>query len=132
MFRGSAVRLALETFLGRFAIWEERELSGNAHIQYPDVMFRGRTLRDLRVRAGLTQAEVARRVGIPSTVVSAYECERRQPSLEVAGRIVSAIGYEIRFDRVGDPWLLGHRLEQVLHLAEALPYQPRPLAEARW
>jgi transcriptional regulator with XRE-family HTH domain len=40
-------------------------------------MLNVRTLRDLRHRAGLTQAEVARRVGIPSTVLSAYECGRR-------------------------------------------------------
>ena len=94
-------------------------------------MLTGATLRELRLKAGLTQAEVGRRVGIPATVVSAYECGRRQPSLEVAGRIIEAIGFEARFVRVIDPEVQGRKLVEVLTLAEALPYRPRPLAKAR-
>lgn len=89
------------------------------------------TLRDLRIKAGLTQAEVGRRVGIPATVVSAYECGRRQPSLDMAGRIIDALGFEPRFVRVLDDHVQARKLEQVLLLAEALPYRPRPLAKAR-
>ena len=94
-------------------------------------MLTSATLRELRIKAGLTQAEVGRRVGIPATVVSAYECGRRQPSLEVAGRIIEAIGFEARFVRVLDDEVQARKLEQVLLLAEALPYRPRPLAKAR-
>ena len=94
-------------------------------------MLTGATLRELRVKAGLTQAEVGRRVGIPATVVSAYECGRRQPSLEVAGRIIEAIGFEARFVRVLDDEVQRRKLVEVLTLAEALPYRPRPLAKAR-
>ena len=94
-------------------------------------MLTGAPLRELRRKAGLTQAEVGRRVGIPATVVSAYECGRRQPSLEVAGRIIEAIGFEARFVRVLDPEVQGRKLVEVLTLAEALPYRPRPLAKAR-
>lgn len=94
-------------------------------------MFDGSTLRELRIRAGLTQAEVGRRVGIPATVVSAYECRRRQPSLEVVGRIVHALGFEMRFIRLLDHEAQGRKLVDVLMLAEALPYRPRPLAKAR-
>lgn len=94
-------------------------------------MLAGATLRELRIKAGLTQAEVGRRVGIPATVVSAYECGRRQPSLEVAGRIIEAMGFEARFVRVLDPEVQGRKLVEVLRLAEALPYRPRPLAKAR-
>jgi uncharacterized protein len=89
------------------------------------------TLRDLRRRAGVTQAEVARRVGIPTTVISAYECGRRQPSLQVAGRIIAALGFEVRFSAHLDPEVQSQRLVEVLTLAEALPYRPRPLAKAR-
>jgi transcriptional regulator with XRE-family HTH domain len=89
------------------------------------------TLRVLRIKAGLTQAEVGRRVGIPATVVSAYECGRRQPSLDMAGRIIDALGFETRFVRVLDEHVQARKLEQVLLLAEALPYRPRPLAKAR-
>jgi len=91
----------------------------------------GQTLRELRHRAGLTQAEVARRVGIPATVLSAYECGRRQPSLETAGRLIDAMGFAVTFRARLDPEVQGRRLVEVLTLAEALPYRPRPLATAR-
>jgi transcriptional regulator with XRE-family HTH domain len=91
----------------------------------------GQTLRELRHRAGLTQAEVARRVGIPATVVSAYECGRRQPSLETAGRLIDAMGFDVTFRTRLDPEVQGRRLVEVLTLAEALPYRPRPLGTAR-
>jgi len=91
----------------------------------------GATLRELRIKAGLTQAEVGRRVGIPGTVVRAYECGRRQPSLEVAGRIIEVLGFEARFVRVLNPEVQGRKLMEVLSLAVALPYRPRPLAKAR-
>lgn len=94
------------------------------------------SLRDLRHRAGVTQVELARRVGIPSTVVSAYECGRRQPSLEVAGRIITALGFEVRLEpsrrRTLDPKVQARKLIDVLLLAEAQPYRPRPLSKARW
>ena len=98
-------------------------------------MLNGVTLRDLRRRVGVTQVDLARRVGIPSTVVSAYECGRRQPSLEVAGRIIAALGYEVRFEssrrRALDPKVQARKLVDVLLLAEAQPYRPRPMSKAR-
>lgn len=83
------------------------------------------------MRAGLTQREVARRVGLPDTVLSAYERGRRQPSLDTAGRIIDAIGFDVRFTARLDPDVQARRLVEVLTLAEALPYRPRPLATAR-
>lgn len=94
-------------------------------------MLSGSTLRDLRVRAGLSQAEVARRVGIAPTVLSAHERGRRQPSLETAGRIISAMGYEVEFRRRLDPEVQARKLVEALEPAEALRYRPRPLATAR-
>lgn len=94
-------------------------------------MLSHRSLRELRLRAGLTQREVARRIGLPSTVLSAYERGRRQPSLDTAGRIIAAIGFDIRFVPRLDPEVQARRLVEVLTLAEALPYRPRPLARAR-
>ena len=95
-------------------------------------MLSGQTLRDLRLNAGLSQVEVARRAGIVATVLSAYERGRRQPSVEVAGRIIEAMGYDITFIRRLDPEVQARRLVDVLTLAEALPFHPRPLATARW
>ena len=101
-------------------------------IKSASVVLSGQTLRDLRLNAGLSQVEVARRVGIVATVLSAYERGRRQPSVEVAGRIIEAMGYDITFIRRLDPEVQACRLVDVLTLAEALPFHPRPLATARW
>jgi len=53
-------------------------------------------LRLARRRAGLTQAELARRVGVPTSMVSAYERDRRQPTLATLLRILRGAGYELR------------------------------------
>jgi transcriptional regulator with XRE-family HTH domain len=88
-------------------------------------------LKSLRQRAGLTQAEVARRVGIPSTVVSAYERGQRQPSFDIVHRMVGVMGFAIRVDGRLDPEVQARKLVDVLLLAEQLPYRPKPLAKAR-
>lgn len=94
-------------------------------------MIDGTTLRDLRHRAGHTQAEVAAAAGIPVTVLSAYERGRRQPGVEIATRIVDVLGFHIRFVPQPDPAAQARRLADVLLLAEALPFTPRPLQQAR-
>ncbi|MFM8846970.1 MAG: helix-turn-helix domain-containing protein [Actinomycetota bacterium] len=88
-------------------------------------------LKDLRRRAGLTQSEVAHRVGIPSTVVSAYERGRREPSFDVVCRLVDAMGFAIHVDGRLDPEVQARKLVDVLLLAEQLPYRSKPLAKAR-
>lgn len=52
----------------------------------------GQLLREARTKAGLSQAELARRAGTTQSVVSAYESASRQPSLPVLDRLVSATG----------------------------------------
>lgn len=94
-------------------------------------MISGPTLRSLRRRRGLTQAEVAAAVGIPVTVLSAYERGRRQPGVEIAGRLVEALGYRVQLVVSPSPLVRAQRLEDALALAEALPYRPRALAKAR-
>jgi len=91
----------------------------------------GSTLAALRRRTGRTQADVAAAVGIPATVLSAYERGRRQPSLTMASRIIDALGFAVKFDFVLDPAEQARRLREVLDLAEVLPHVPRPLASAR-
>ncbi|MEJ7764988.1 MAG: helix-turn-helix transcriptional regulator [Acidimicrobiales bacterium] len=49
-----------------------------------------------RDKAGLTQAELARRAGVPASMVSAYEHDRRQPRLPTLLRLLKAAGYELR------------------------------------
>jgi DNA-binding XRE family transcriptional regulator len=52
----------------------------------------GARLRELRLQAGLTQAELARRTGIHRPNIARVEAGRHTPSLETLARLASAIG----------------------------------------
>ncbi|UCH30809.1 MAG: helix-turn-helix transcriptional regulator [Myxococcales bacterium] len=52
----------------------------------------GARLRELRLAAGLTQAELARRTGIHRPNIARVEAGRHTPSLETLARIANAIG----------------------------------------
>lgn len=85
-------------------------------------------LREARRRAGLSQAELARRAGIPRSVLSVYESGRRRPSSDALARILAAAGFDLRLSpavRRVDAERAGRILEQVLDLAEALPWRRR-------
>lgn len=83
---------------------------------------------EIQRRSGLSQAELARRAGIPRSVLNVYLRGGREPGVETLLRIASAGGLGVQ---------LGHReppvdaarasqiLVQVLELAEALPFRPR-------
>lgn len=43
----------------------------------------GKKIKDLRLRENMTQAELAKKLGITKSVISAYETELRSPSYEV-------------------------------------------------
>jgi transcriptional regulator with XRE-family HTH domain len=53
-------------------------------------------LRSAREKAGLSQAEFAARVGVPRTMVSAYERGVRQATLPTLQRLLRAVGYEVQ------------------------------------
>jgi len=59
-------------------------------------------LRDARLRAGLSQAELGRRARVTQSVVSAYESGARQPSIPTLARLVAATGLELEM-RVSEP-----------------------------
>src|SRR5215218_10087504 len=89
-------------------------------------------------QSGLSQAELARRAGIPRSVLNAYIRGSRQPGADSLLRIVAAGGMELRAaprKPPVDPERASRILVQVLELAEALPFRPRaeihfpPLAE---
>jgi DNA-binding XRE family transcriptional regulator len=52
----------------------------------------GKRMRELRMQAGLTQAELARRTGIHRPNIARVEAGRHTPSLETVARIAQAIG----------------------------------------
>lgn len=79
-------------------------------------------------RSGLTQAELARRAGMPRSVVNAYVRGKREPGADALARLAAAGGLEFKLERRKPP-VDGARaskiLVQVLELAEALPFRPR-------
>lgn len=86
-------------------------------------------IRKMRAAAGLSQAELARRAGMTRSVVNAYEHGSRQPGADALARLAAAAGMRLSFaphSPAVDPLRAGRLLEQVLGLAEALPYRPSP------
>src|ERR1700730_7874057 len=49
-----------------------------------------------RLKAGLTQQQLADRLTVTQPVVAAYESGRRQPTVQTLMRIVSAAGFDLR------------------------------------
>src|SRR5215469_7296052 len=50
----------------------------------------GALLRQARVAAGLSQAELAARAGVTQSVISAYESGHRQPALRTLAALIAA------------------------------------------
>jgi uncharacterized protein len=63
----------------------------------------GAVIRDARRRAGLSQAELARRAKVSQPVISAYEGGRREPGLAMLSKLVEATGHRLRVDLVAEP-----------------------------
>jgi transcriptional regulator with XRE-family HTH domain len=59
-------------------------------------------VREARRRAGLSQAELARRAGVAQSTVGRIESGLRAPSTDLAERLVQAAGFEIRV-ALGEP-----------------------------
>ena len=51
---------------------------------------------DARLKAGLSQRQVARRAGTSQSAVARYETGRTEPSFAVVERLVAACGFEMR------------------------------------
>ncbi len=88
----------------------------------------GELIGKIRRDSGLTQAELARRTGMPSSVLSAYEHGRRQPSVSALARIARAAGLQLELAPTLDDAALERQariLEMVLDLACSLPFKGR-------
>lgn len=75
----------------------------------------GELVRTARLRAGMTQAQLAERSGLTQSVVSDYERDRRSPALTTLQRLVAATGYELQIGisdlaRTGLEGVLARRL----------------------
>lgn len=92
-------------------------------------------IRDSRLEAGLTQAELAERSGTSQSTLSAYEHGRKVPSARTLERILAASGHRLRVEHGAQPVRTPSRaahervargLHDVLELAAALPSRPDP------
>ncbi|WP_083857943.1 XRE family transcriptional regulator [Curtobacterium sp. B18] len=55
-------------------------------------------IRDARLRAELTQVQLAERAGVTQSVISTYENGRREPSLAALQRLLLAAGFTTEID----------------------------------
>lgn len=77
-------------------------------------------LREARLRAGLTQAELGRKAGIARSQISRYERGDVLPSLETLRRLIRACGLELGF-RIFNADLEEH---DATLIAQTLPLTP--------
>jgi transcriptional regulator with XRE-family HTH domain len=88
----------------------------------------GELIGRVRRISGLSQAELARRTGMQSSVLSAYEHGRRQPSGAALARIARSAGLELTLTPLSDQAALersGRVLKDVLDLADSMPSRRR-------
>jgi transcriptional regulator with XRE-family HTH domain len=92
------------------------------------------TLRGARHRAGLSQAELARRAGTSQATISAYESARKAPSVATLDRLLAVMGSRLAVEprrpavepSASELSRRGRTLVAVLELAEALPTRHDP------
>ncbi len=88
----------------------------------------GDLIAEIQRTSGLTQAELARRSGLPASVLSTYAHGHRQPSVAAVVRIARAAGLDLRVSPLADADALersGKILIDVLELADRMPSKPR-------
>lgn len=90
---GSSLELlAAELAQGRLASARSTQVGSSVALGDVDGVRLGQRLRALRLAAGLTQAELARRTGIHRPNIARVEAGRHTPSLETLARLAAAIG----------------------------------------
>src|SRR6478752_2970592 len=85
-------------------------------------------VKEILKRSGLSQAELARRAGMPRSVVNVYAKGHREPRANALARLAAAGGLQLELgERKSpvDPYRAGRILVEVLELAEALPFRPK-------
>jgi transcriptional regulator with XRE-family HTH domain len=53
-----------------------------------------------RIKSGLSQGQLSKRAGVPATMISAYERDRRQPTVPTLMRLLKAAGFDLRMHLV--------------------------------
>ena len=84
-------------------------------------------IRRARAEAGLTQAQVAARAGVPQPTMSDYERGQHEPTAANLRRLLAACGMRLEVVAARpDPRQLAARLEEVLDLAASIPTRHDP------
>jgi transcriptional regulator with XRE-family HTH domain len=60
-------------------------------------MISGDLMREARLRTGLTQAELGRRIGKPQSVIARWERGDSTPSLETLRQVIQGCGLDLHF-----------------------------------
>lgn len=58
-------------------------------------MTAGQLIRSARLRAGLTQAELGRRLSMPRSQIARWELEEGEPALATVRRVLRACGFDL-------------------------------------
>lgn len=80
-----------------------------------------RLLREARLRAGLTQRELARRAGTSQSVVARIERGQTSPGHATLARLLRAVGFNVRVELVPQPIGGTHMLEDVSRILALSP-----------
>ena len=73
------------------------QVSSSAYLHYNECMVSGDLIKEARLRAGLTQAELGARLGKSQSVIARWERDDVSPSLETLREVVRACGLELTF-----------------------------------
>jgi transcriptional regulator with XRE-family HTH domain len=88
-------------------------------------------VRRVRLHSGLSQRELAERVGLSASTIAAYETGRATPRVDTLDRILAAAGFTATITltrRAGDAER-GRELEEALELAAQFPARHSPSLE---
>lgn len=97
-----------------------------SRIRYTRSVNYAKIIRGMRAHAGFSQAELARRSGLPRTVINAYEHGKREPGATALERLADACDCNVSVvprTRI-DPVRNAEVFADVLDLAEHLPHRP--------
>lgn len=73
---------------------EQVRISSGIKVEVAQASF-GSRLKSLRTKAGLTQAELAEKIGVGYKTVDQWESGRRTPSVKVAADVAAALGTDL-------------------------------------
>ena len=86
----------------------------------------GKRIRAASEAAGMTQAEVAKALGVSEASIRLYELGKRKPNPEVLERIAAAVGIDVQALREIEVESVRDALEVLFRLEDACGVTPRP------